>query len=412
MREGIIFLKLIDPFSKFISHYLGLEDSNTIGYYFHNEENICYVYLFNIFSANVIYLNNGIFTLENIMSIAVDIILYPINFDKNISYPILHKKDLLKNNSFNNIDRNVFLHLINEDIKKFSPLDYNFLFQEKENKDGYSIINSLLYKLKNKPDKIKCHKLSHHSIFKSPIQLKSNHSRCDQDIIDKSKIEINKFLAVMIEKDDIDNLFTKNRLLYSRDKVLELINKINNSLEKGYINKQELIDDINEVNKKLKIFIEIPDIKHEKIDVINYSYSFVNNEIYVEKIISKISNYLKSLVQLFDSQEDIPLINLSYIINNFNKFLLLKKYPENYMIIYDNTKEKIKHFIVENEYQKIQISDTIIITVSEPNLDKLTKEQLLECLVYIDSLRSDDNIQDKKYCVLQNKIIEHLQKIK
>ena len=100
-------------------------------------------------------------------------------------------------------------------------------------------------------------------------------------------------------------------------------------------------------------------------------------------------------------------------LGNVNKILIHKNIDQIANSI-DVTEKITKTFLIENNpIEKILLEGgdkNISLTIDNPNLDNLKKDELIKLLIYIDSLRSDDGLQDKKFIALQNKIVELLNK--
>ena len=407
MYEGVITLYLCDPFSILISNFFSVppDTCNAIGYYYHRDQ-ICYVSLFNTFSAHKIYLSQEL-TLLELMKIGKNIKLYPLIFDLSFGNPILTVEEI---NSSKKITREQFFQAIMRDTATYTTItDYRVCLSQTDN-HGYMIINRTLYLLRNKSTTqiTTERKITNLSIFKPVVQIPERMA-IPETIIAQSKVEIAKFFEAIIEENMMTacNIVQPAVHLSSLDKLMYFLYE---GFMTGALDKLELQTIIKELNKEKKQDLwPIPNTELEQLNIINFSHSVVPEEnirmVIEHKNLQKIRNYLENLTQILQTEEH-PILNLQYLIHHLNKILPGHEIAP----ISDTVTEVTKTFLLErSEIEKIPVgTKNFSLTCDNPKLEDLTKEELIKLLIYLDSTRSEDGIQDKKFIALQNKIIARL----
>lgn len=441
-KYGIMTAYLTDPMSLIINKILDLGENkpNAVGFYYEDLGlDKCYINLFNIYdNYPVPWMKLG--------SSMDSLLLSP--FVTNVVYYPLIKEDK------DEIFRATMIDVINENSKLLSEKTesfYNILIStisgpiSSNQITGYNLVNNVLLKLIGNDTTIQTSDLSS-SILNCPIIGNISTINAPQVDISNNEIyyiteelrkDLTDFIAVFIELFTTNEDFRKkilNKSLYNNDleNLLfveqELINNLVGSMKNGLISNKTLNDFIEQMNTHRKKLTNLPllplsHLPERVIRVIDQDITCTFQE--STQILPKNNSLIDLGLLLQNIVNDIntnkPLIlNLSPLISYYNDII------KNSGLDNDDTEDLIITPPLKNGSQsatvifspdinvKIPIPTitnkpvTIEIPIFNANLSILSQSQLLDILIYLDSLKSYDGPFDNRFISLQNQITHEL----
>jgi hypothetical protein len=398
---------------------------------------------------------------------------YPINYDKNIdSKSLLASKEIISNIN-NRENKNIkmedlFRMLVVETIGnnydiannknmsytslffKIAGIDYNY----ERNITGYSLVNKILLKMMGIKS-IDMTKISKKiipcALLKKPSSLIFKKERVDEidikNVIEGCRDEIAKMAAIFIDLFTADKKFrekflekisnrsdpTYNKLdnLFLIEK--ELVSHVINGLKNGFLSNfvlNEIIIDLNNerydimnkiIGNKIEDITNLPLSFNPKknIEIIQESMSFTfqdssnQNIIKKSETIRKLGVYINDIIK-FPSENMV--IDMGIIIDIYNEIIKDTDIPK-ISVSEENTISKNVTIVIPGEYSdsSLKMSNDISISMYNSDLSRVSESQLLDILIYIDSLCDTDGISDNRFSNLQNRITRELglrQKVK
>lgn len=469
-RCGIMTACLNDPLSQIISKIMGLKenDVNSVGFYYEGELHgvrKCTVILFNIYDNDPVpWLRLG-YTMDLLLAspFVSKITYYPIETATSSSRysqtSILNRSGIrskpvskrleenfraavvqtIGNNAKGTHDKNISYTSMLLKVAGVTGEEIDKLVNSVQT--GYSLVNKVLITLMG----IESGELSKISssiipcpLLKRPISISAPRETTNESdiryIVEESRREITKLAAVFVDLFTTNDTFREymlstgggktnqsalNRLLMNES---ELVSHLVGGLNNGIISSttiNNIIRDINIERFNLGNHEQLQTTKNLKrnIEVIddNMMCTFktpdsVNNMEHLKDL----GEYLQYIVDSFEDPKPMT-INMGCIISCYNN------------IIESTNLNKIK---IGQKNKKCTLSRTSVVTIPgssgcdtvqvpidsniifipmyNPNLSMLNESQLMDVLVYLDSLRNSDGTGDTRYSNLQNEITNEL----
>jgi hypothetical protein len=463
-RCGIITACLVDPLSQLINKFSGLreDDMNAVGFYYEAEFhgiNKMTVILFNTYDNDPIpWLRLGY---------TMDLLLGSPFVTKIAFYPLVNSGPLLTRASIKSKTvktkleetfRAIVIQTININANAIHDknLSYTALLLRiagitGEEVDrligsimtGYSLVNKVLLTLMGieKADLVKisssiipCPLLQQPITITAPYE--SGHESDIKYVIEESRREITKLVAVFVDLFTSHEMFRQNvlatRLSSEREKSdiskllhceEELITHMVDGIQNGVISNEtlnELIKDL--MNERFQLnnyqplalstrpLTEVKVIDETIMCTFQQPTSIQNTE-----PLQELGNYIQHLADCFENPQALT-INLGTLISLYNDMIKgtslnkVEFYPKNPG---NHTMSRPAIITLPGQPNSETLTlpfstDTIAIPMYNCNLTPFTDSQLLDVLVYIDSLRSSDGTHDTRFSTLQNEITHEL----
>jgi len=470
-RCGIISACVIDPINRLISKIMGLKENevNAVGFYYEGEINRHTVILFNIYDNEPIsWLRLG-YSMDLLLAspFITKIIYYPIISESEGRKSVLMSRSAMKINSrikkieerFRTIvvetiginakvinDKNISY---TEILMKMAGIKVEEIERLVENKiTGYSLVNRVLLTLMgNENGELNKMALASNIIpcplLKQPITIiapSEKNNECDMKyIIEESRREIIKLAGVFVDlyttyeefrKYIIEMIGRRNKSdmsidllqgLFKREE--ELVKHVVGGLENGIISSGTINNNIKELNierynignyEKLPINIK-PKGNVQVIDD-NIMCTFqMNNRINTDNnSLRDLGEYIQKIVDSFDSSEP-SIIDFGNIVMTYNNCIkecddeCIKK-----IVIPEEKSTRSKNVVItlptSMDNLESMNNEIMMIPMINPNLKVLNEEQLMDILIYLDSLRTSDGTGDTRFAFLQNEITYELSK--
>lgn len=367
-KYGIFACRLTDPLSQIISKIMSLRDNdpNSIGFYYINDSSTYNITLLNIHDAHPIHWVTPNYTMDLLLEspFVSKIIYYPLNTSiKRITEinSILSRKSIDKHDTKLEETFKTLILSIDNDYSK----DYTYLLWKLVNIDnrdnlitGYTLVNKILLKLMDTTDAISisnsniipCH------LLKKAVSISSTHDISNQDdidhILEQSRQEIIALATCFME------LFLKNKIFH--DKIL---------LKKSLIPKN------------------------------NVSH------------LSDLGTCIRNIVKSFDNPDNLT-INIGSMIIAYNNAIRGTGLTK--IAISDNpcTISRSVTITIPGDIVSVptamQSMQSIHIPMFHSNLKLASNSQLLDILIYIDSLRDTNGTTDTRFANIQNEITHEL----
>jgi hypothetical protein len=456
---GILMASLTDPLSRFINKILGLRDDeiNAIGFYYENEVNRSMrhtVILFNTYDNNPIpWLRLGTQMDALLASPFVKRIIFsPISNDTNFSPSEI--------NSTNNRIEQTFRTLVVETIgvNAHTIHDKNLIYtallmkivaidnaeiERISNKiiTGYNLVNKVLLNLmgiKNTESPKLSNSLIQCPLLKKSVSIRSVNERCSESdityVIEESRREITKLIAIFADLYTSHTTFrdsilamrsterSNNNLTSLFERENELVSAVVGGLQTGIISNYNLnmiINDLTTERYNLGEYQGLPTIdnpsKNVSVTTDDVPLSFqLPATIHSTDPMRDLGVHINHIADSFDNPE-ILMVNLGGIIASYNAAIRGSNLPKILIphIGSDHTvsRQAIVTLPGNDSGHQIEIhinSKSIPIAMYNSNLTGLSEHQLLDTLVYIDSLRSTEGTSDTRYTNLQNEITHEL----
>lgn len=469
---GVLTACLTDPLSRLISKICGLKDDdvNSVGFYYEGELHGVMkttVILFNIYDNDPIqWLRLGS-TMDLILSspFVTKIIYYPLASNNDGS--LLNRNNIKYRNNYSKIEEKFRASVVqilgyNSKIRHDKNISYTALLLKAlgitgngyDNLvngmiTGYTLVNKVLLNLmgvENRSSEKISSSIIHSPLFQRPICItaprEKNNDMDIQYIVEESRREITKLAAVFIDLYTSNEEFRENIInkriggttstnidvLLARE--MEYINYITGGLQNGTISTatiNEIIEDINKEREKLGCKEKLPLIlsyrKNVEItdELAMCTFKIDNNagsschEVVTNITSSKsdgiknLGDYIQYLVDTFQT-DDVLNISLGSLISNYNEIIKGTELEEiklpNKL---DVTMSKSAIVTIPGNNESINlVMKNIVIPMHGANLVKLSEAQLMDILVYLDSLKSNDGCDDTRYTNLQNEVTYEL----
>jgi hypothetical protein len=399
-KFGIVRVLLTDLITLTTDYLLGNFDKkyNSVGIYI-NTEHMKKFFLFNIYDESKIsWVENLDFKK-----------LFHSNLVKKISFTPIHiknEKKLLEQIEILNQIKTCYDYKKNifEKLLKSKFLNQPFIVE----KSGYTQVNTFLKKItKNKIITIHNDKLSNFISMENSFTMKfeSFFSKILNIFKDEETYTIYKNLIETFFKLSVTNT------IFGFSIIKELTNQ--NQLNKNKILKN-LIDSINSesidsdfINNSIKYY---NDKNLNQIDLININNKKINIKSEIERKnkkdkFSELKNFILDLERNYHKNESqiINIINLVEIYNSISedKIKLENEEKTDFLSCYLTKQKLLKISISEDENIKILLFEN-------RDFSKFTKEELINILINIDSLRSSNGENNFIFNKLQKNIIHEL----
>lgn len=443
---GILMASLIDPLSEFINKITGIDGINAIGFYY--ESNLRgtikhTVMLFNTYDNDPIpWLRLGIqMDLFLASPFVKKIIFYPINTDQfrdKIFQTLVI--ETISVNSHELHDKNLsytamLLHIAGITGNDVDRITGRIL-------TGYNLVNRLLCNLMG----IKVENFKHEDslrtnliscpLLKPSISISSLSGKIsDSDVmyvIEESRREITKLIAVFVDlftshvpfRNNILRMNVKSHIdlipLFTREE--ELTSMIVGGLQTGIISNKNLNEIIHDLsNERSKLVSSVPNLSlsinpNKNINIVDESIPCTFQLPLVSQNTEPLRDlgvYINHIVDSFDNP-NVLIVNLGGMISSYNDAIRGTNLPK--IIIPgvsqgDHTLSRQSIVTIPGNSKggnaEIPITSRSI-AMYNSNLTSLSEEQLLDTLVYIDSLRNTDGTGDTRFANLQNEITHEL----
>jgi hypothetical protein len=313
---------------------------------------------------------------------------------------------------------------------------------------GYSLVNRVLLTLMGIKS-VDFTKISSSIIptplLKKPISIISPRENGNENdikyIIEESRREITKLVAIFVDLFTTHDIFRAN-ILATRSSIT-LTNKSSSptNLDRLFVRENELVSHIvgglqNGIISNTTLNDIIKDLSNERFSLGNYQS--LPTSINPSKTIQVTSDnimctfqqpqsqtnidplrdlgiYITHLIDSFDNPEPLT-INLGEILNIYNNAIKgtnLPKIPIPHIDTHTLSRQSIviipgdidREGLLNNENR---IIPSVAIPMYNGNLTSLSESQLLDILVYIDSLRDSDGTSDTRFANLQNEITHEI----
>ncbi len=469
-KAGVIGVHLNDPFSLLMDKIIGMKsyEYNAVGFYMVNGNGKHDVILYNVYDERRV--SNNKYTLEIIAqsNMVSNINIYSLidSFDSSSSQ-IISSRDMIKPKMIAggiiNKFAEKFIIMMNQPnsiYDNYEQILFNYLgMNDKlEITTGYDKVNGLFDELLDRKTSRRDKSILHTSLLRHPVLIESckmsGQNIFEQDLLKRSKSEMIRFNNIFIDLYHTD-VILKNKILSAEItsddmnaksiimKEKELINHIIGGIQYGTVSNKtinRMIDDVNRMKNKIGDEMLLPrSINPSKtVNVINEEIfctyqlddddklcmsntSDTTNNINKEAL-NHIENSLRTIIDSYINDKPI-IINLNDIVMAYNNIATNNHQieipstitsskagtiilcDENLMIEYDklnHRKYRIKnHTTINNE-------DVIAIPIHGGNISCLNDSQLMDILIYIDSMRDNKGKEDKKYAYIQNMIVNQL----
>lgn len=466
-RCGILTACLCDPLSQLINKIIGLneEDPNAVGFYYESEIHGVSKYtiiLFNIYDNNPVPWLRLEYTIDLLLSspFVIKITFHPLvtdQSDSSSSITMTRKSDMRPMDKLEEMFRVIVIETISANATNIRDknVSYTTLLMKAvgvTNDEtnilasklitGYNLVNRVLLALMNirETDSVKittsivpCPLLKKSSTI-NVKEIASKEIASEEEmkfVIEETRREITKLAAIFVDLYTSHEIFRSNALsmrtngkssinlenLFTRE--AELVSHIIGSLQNGTLDNatlNEIIRDLANERFSLGNYQNIP-ISTEPASTVqitndNMLCTFQHSSAQISTDpLRNLGIYLSHIADSFDSSEVLT-IDLGQIITTYNN------------VIHDTDLNEIQiphlgglHTISRGAVitlpnhkaiKKTKLPISIPVAMYEGNLVSLTEAQLIDILVYIDSLRDSDGVGDTRFANLQNEITHEL----
>jgi len=416
---GIVTVRLIDPISCLISKIIGGNMCfNAVGFYY----DINTIILFNVYTGDYVPWMRFGYDLDSLLSCPfVDkIIFYPIDSTQTISKNMVQNKSRKLGELFR---FKVLTQIENIDTKFNQKINYKHLLlkavgitQPNTTSNGYTLINNILLSLMSikSPSKfdiasdiIPCH------LLKPSINLSSS------DLVTSSNDTKRIFEESRHEMIIISNVFID--LFFTHDTFRQHIFNTQISTQNAIKN------NIPHINQTFSTTEKDP-IHHKSTNIQQLNTSKKDSNISIN--IQQLTPYKKDFEQSNTFEEDSKQLNKYKEDSNSTQIFSSSINKGGSNMSQCKGIQPLNNIISENYGRSVGVNSKSIISqtnsqtetknnndISKRNLEKhhielseLSVHQLLDILIYIDSLRDSDGITSTKYATLQNTVIQELAK--
>lgn len=433
---GIFKARLTDPLSSIIAKILNLSDIdyNTIGLYYEVDTDKYNIIMFYIHNGVMIPWIKAGTTLNFLLNscFVSRLAFMPFIADKTINRPLrLQVIQLLTEYPILDLDLNYTSLFLNS---THTPCDI-------KHGTGYSPINKILYFLAGyKAINIPCEDVEPCNLLKDPITFNNPRTEItDLDIknllpdIRKDLLMLvsvfldlytsnSKFRDIVLHIEVYDILRTVNvRNLFLKEN--ELLSHIIGGIQGGSIsnnNLNELITEVESQRWKLGNFDTLPR-SHNPATNVNIITADVTSVQFLSHIntnvdaIRQLGTYINVLIDIYQRNEPM-IIHLGGLVSLYNDILKDSDvFPKIIIPDYDLPTTISRTATVtmpgKNDNNQLQIDhhgSFIAVPIYNSDLTNLTEGQLIDVLIYIDSLRDFNGNSDKRFANINNDIIREL----
>lgn len=431
---GILTARLVDPLSELLIKVSGLgeDEMNAIGFYyeaeFHGVSKMT-VILFNTYDNDPIpWLRLG-YTME--------LLLGSPFVTKIAFYPMVNSRTGTR--KLEEIFRATVIQTINLNAKAIHDknLSYTALLLRMAGitgtevdrltgtmTTGYSLVNTVLLKLMQveKIDPIKiassiipCPLLRQPITITAPYEI--GHEFDLKYIIEESRREITKLVAIFVDLFTSHQEFRSNLLSmrmdpnHSSQQETDLITYIVDGIRNGVISNATLNQHITALNEIRPQALPLSLHPQSEVKIIDDTIMCTFQQptaIRNLEPLQELGNYLEHITAAFHDPE-ILTINLETLIALYNA--TIKDTSLRPIIPPDHPTLSRLGMVTLSNQSTIEIpfsETTIAVPMYNCNLTPFTDAQLLDMLIYIDSLRSTDGTSDHRFSNLQNEITHEL----
>jgi hypothetical protein len=316
---------------------------------------------------------------------------------------------------------------------------------------GYSLVNKVLLALMGSQSEVESTtSIIPCPILKNPISLISPSVKPDaaetEYVIEESRREITKLMGIFIDlftthdgfRSNVMNKSSTNTVNSSTgcppDKLLvcesELVSYIVGSLQNGVLSNEMLnglIRNLSGERWKLGVHRPLPTSTHpsKQLSVTKGHIPCTFQQSYLPHrdldAIKDLGIYISHIVNSFDSPETMS-INLGGLVTAYNnaisgtnltKIVIPKTHNTDKSDKSSHTLSKQAIVTIPGDRNTEMISapvdsHTILIPIYNGNLTLVSEDQLLDILIYIDSLRDSNGTSDTRFANLQNEITHEL----
>jgi len=461
-RCGILTVCLTDPLSQLINkiRYINGDDPNAVGFYYSIELQGSIksaVILFNTYdNTHVSWLKLG-YTMDMLLEspFIKRVTFYPMILEQtNKTGILLSRATMLKtiNNNLEDVFRTTIVETIGKNrivYDKSNTYTSMLLGISNTNITGYSLINKVLLKLMDiKQDNISTTDIIPCPLLKPPISISQNNIQTEFNVkyvVEQSRNEINILTDVFVDLFSTNTAF-REKIIYETNNCYEgvknlndlftceeeLVSRIISGLRDGIINNSLLNNSIkNLTNERFKLIesnktyhtrpLPISANPSDKVNIIkdDTMCTFKQSALITDNNhLKDIGDYINHIIDCVNNTEPV-IINLGGMISSYNNAIK----GTNLSPIAINVNKDINHVISRNAVIVIPNSVTtldilpgtietidsyISIPMYNSNLTTLSNDQLLDILVYIDSIKYKNGSRDNKYDNIQNEITYEL----
>lgn len=449
---GIIAVCLADPLSLLLNKILGIKEDepNAIGFYYETDVQgikTINTVLFNTYDNHAVsWLKLGC-TMIQLLTLPFihRITYYPIAIEENGSTSLMTRLSLGRIFS-GKLDNKFRTHVIetisnNAQVLHDKSHIYTMLLRRafdlptdtKPIITGYSLVNRVLSLLNNKPSSNNSNiAINPCSLLKKSVSIAINNKQftIDEYVIGDSRKEITNLLAVFIDLFTTSEDFCKaiqHKDLHSEPLDLaklfqceeELVTSIVSSVQAGLLSNVTLNDHIKRLVKQRLILgnnnaLTMSIRPAAQIQVIQQEVmcSFQQPPMNNVNSLRDLGAYISHLVQAFDAEQPL-IINLGGIVAAYNLSIENTDLPT--ITLNDHggrhTLSRAATVTIPGDPTVAAITipeHNIVIPIYDANLTILTEAQLINSLVYIDSLRAADGTADTRFANIQNEIVHEL----
>lgn len=461
---GILTACLTDPLSKLVSKIYGLspDEVNSVGVYYEAELHgtiKCNVLLFNIYDNDPIpWLRLG-YSMDLLISspFVNKILFYPLtSLYQNNS--VLSRSNISSKQTYNKLEerfRTAVVQILsyNSKITRDKNINYTALLLKglgvtgrqydniiNSTVTGYTLVNKALLMLmgvnKVNPGKISS-SIIHCPLFRTPICITSfqekNKDLDVQYIIEECRREITTLAAVFVDlytsnKDFRNSIITTGfKKTIVDDDISELLSRelefaayVTGGIQNGVLSTisiNEIIEDINKERSKLGSNDNLPLLLSYQSNVkvtdklLMCSFN-TDNEAANGGGMKNLGAYIQHIADSFQNDEVLN-INIGTLISAYNNAIkgskLTKVKLPDKMEAATLSKTAVVTIPGNDDSVDLSMNDKhIAIPMYGANLTVLTQGQLMDILLYLDSLKSNDGEDNNKYANLQNDITYEL----
>ena len=438
---------------------------NAVGFYYEtkpHENDAHTVLLFNIYDNDPIpWLRLG-YTMSSLLTsqFITKITYYPLISDESDPVSLLSKNTLPVANLIKNLSdisgtfRSTVIDTITASISPDTYTSYTSLLLRLANittnisniVTGYSLVNKVLVKLMDLQSEVTATSIIPCPILKNPISLISPSVEPDitetEYVIEESRREITKLVGVFIDLFTTHDIFRNNIMNksstantnlsteYGPDRLLtcenDLVSYIVGGLQNGVLSNEmlnSLIRNLTGERWKLGVHKPLPTSTHpsKQLSITKGHIPCTFQQSYLPHrdldAMKDLGIYISHITNSFDSAEVLS-INLGGLVTAYNNAItgtnltkIVIPKMKNSKTHHTLSKQAVVTIPGDRNAEMVVVpvdSHTISIPMYNGNLTLVSEDQLLDILIYIDSLRDSDGTSDTRFANLQNEITHEL----
>ncbi|MEO6066606.1 MAG: hypothetical protein ABIQ41_01340 [Gemmatimonadales bacterium] len=431
-RCGILTAHLTDPLSELTNKIIGTDEPNAVGFYYETKDQGEFKHAVTLFNT---YDNTPIQWLR--LGYTLDLLLISPFVNRMTFYPLVSSQN--KVTKLEEMFRIIVIETIGANAGSIADknLSYTSLFLKRMGVvntfqliTGYNLVNKVLLTLmKIRDPNIISSSIVPCPLIKNPISINCQRETANDHeirfIIEESRREIVKLAAVFVDLYANNSEFRKNVLeMTINDKSIrhltelfkkedELISHVIGGIHNGVLSNETL----NELIKDLSIQRDIVGNSKrlplstnpgKKVEIINdeiaVTYQESSTPINRDPLMN-LGIILSHMVESFNTSD--PLVfNLGDIVMEYNNAVQGTSLSKITLNKQAHTMSR-SAVVTFPSYEAIS-DESVAIAMYNSNLSSLSKEQLLDVLVYIDSLRDTDGTGDTRFANQQNAITHEL----